>query len=35
LLDLLLDNVPSPNGLVFNPEETIRYLAVTRGNRFR
>jgi len=31
-LDLLLDNVPSPNGLVFNPDETILYLAVTRGN---
>lgn len=31
-LDRLLENVPSPNGLVFNPDETILYLAVTRGN---
>ena len=31
-LDLLLDNVPSPNGLVLTPDETILYLAVTRGN---
>ncbi|MSQ60785.1 MAG: SMP-30/gluconolactonase/LRE family protein [Betaproteobacteria bacterium] len=28
----LLDNVPSPNGLVMNLEETHVYLAVTRGN---
>lgn len=28
----LLDNVPSPNGLVMNREETALYLAVTRGN---
>ncbi len=28
----LLDNVPSPNGLVMNRDETILYLAVTRGN---
>lgn len=31
-LDLVLDNVPSPNGLVLNPEQTAVYLAVTRGN---
>jgi gluconolactonase len=31
-LDLLLDNVPSPNGLVLTPDESILYLAVTRGN---
>ena len=28
----LLDNVPSPNGLVMNLEETALYLAVTRAN---
>jgi gluconolactonase len=31
-LDLLLDNVPSPNGLVLTPNEDILYLAVTRNN---
>ncbi len=31
-IDVLLDNVPSPNGLVLNPAETILYLAVTRAN---
>jgi gluconolactonase len=31
-LQLLLDNVPSPNGLVLTPHENILYLAVTRGN---
>lgn len=31
-LELILDNVPSPNGLVLNPEETVLYVAVTRGN---
>lgn len=31
-LDCLIANVPSPNGLVLNPEENILYLAVTRGN---
>jgi len=31
-LELLLDNVPSPNGLVLTPDEEILYLAVTRGN---
>lgn len=28
----LLDNVPSPNGLVMNLDETMLYVAVTRGN---
>jgi gluconolactonase len=28
----LLDNIPSPNGLVMNKEETLIYVAVTRGN---
>ena len=31
-LDCLLDCVPSPNGLVLTPDESILYLAVTRGN---
>jgi gluconolactonase len=31
-LDCLLDNVPSPNGLVMDPEETMLYVAVTRAN---
>ncbi|HEV2302235.1 MAG TPA: SMP-30/gluconolactonase/LRE family protein [Stellaceae bacterium] len=31
-LDLLLDTVPSPNGLVLSPDESILYLAVTRAN---
>ena len=31
-LDLLLSNVPSPNGAVLTPNEDILYLAVTRGN---
>src|SRR5262245_29084888 len=31
-LDCLLDNAPSPNGLVLTPDESILYLAVTRGN---
>jgi gluconolactonase len=31
-LDCLLDSVPSPNGLVLTPDESILYLAVTRGN---
>jgi gluconolactonase len=31
-LDLLLSNVPSPNGRVLTPNEDILYLAVTRGN---
>ncbi len=28
----LLDNIPSPNGLVMNKDETALYVAVTRGN---
>jgi len=31
-LDCLLDNVPSPNGLVMNQDESILYVAATRGN---
>lgn len=31
-LELLLDNVPSPNGLILTPNEEILYLAVTRAN---
>ena len=31
-LDLLLDNVPSPNGIVLSPDERFLYVAVTRGN---
>lgn len=31
-LELLLNNVPSPNGLVLTPDENILYLAVTRAN---
>ena len=31
-VECLLDNVPSPNGLVMNLSETMVYLAVTRGN---
>ena len=31
-LDCLLRNVPSPNGLVLNADETIVFLAVTRAN---
>lgn len=31
-IDCILDNVPSPNGLVMNKDETMLYLAVTRGN---
>jgi gluconolactonase len=31
-LELLLSNVPSPNGLVLTPDESILYLAVTRAN---
>lgn len=31
-VDCLLDNVPSPNGLVMNLEEDALYLAVTRAN---
>lgn len=31
-LDLLLANVPSPNGVALSPDERVLYLAVTRGN---
>lgn len=31
-LTLLLDNCPSPNGLVLSPDETLLYVAMTRGN---
>ena len=31
-VECLLDNVPSPNGLVMNLDETMLFLAVTRGN---
>lgn len=31
-VECLLDNVPSPNGLVMNLAETMVYVAVTRGN---
>jgi gluconolactonase len=31
-LDLLLSNAPSPNGLVMNPQESVLYVAMTRGN---
>lgn len=31
-LDVVLDNVPSPNGLVLNADQSILYLAVTRAN---
>ena len=32
-LDLLLANVPSPNGVALSPDECVLYLAVTRGNQ--
>ena len=31
-LDVLLSNVPSPNGVALSPDERVLYLAVTRGN---
>lgn len=31
-LEMIVDTVPSPNGLVFNPAETELFVAVTRGN---
>jgi len=31
-LDLLLDKVPSPNGVALSPDGQLLYLAVTRGN---
>ncbi|MFY9510149.1 MAG: SMP-30/gluconolactonase/LRE family protein [Rubrivivax sp.] len=32
-LDLLLANVPSPNGVALSPDEKVLYLGVTRGNQ--
>lgn len=32
-LELLLDKVPSPNGVALSPDERVLYLAVTRGNQ--
>jgi len=32
VLDLLIGNAPSPNGLVLSPEQDVLYVAVTRGN---
>ena len=31
-LDLLLSNVPSPNGIVLDPSQGVLYVAATRGN---
>lgn len=31
-LDMLLSNVPSPNGIVLSPDEHFLFVAVTRGN---
>lgn len=31
-LDVLLDNVPSPNGVALSPDERVLYLAATRAN---
>ena len=31
-IDCLIDNVPSPNGLVLDPSESVLYVAVTRAN---
>jgi gluconolactonase len=31
-VEVVLRNIPSPNGLVFTPDETTLYLAVTRAN---
>ncbi|KTS74898.1 SMP-30/gluconolactonase/LRE family protein [Pantoea stewartii] len=31
-LSVLLDNCPSPNGLVLSPDEKVLYVAMTRGN---
>jgi len=31
-LDLLLDNIPSPNGVALSPDQKVLYLGVTRGN---
>ena len=32
-LEVLLANVPSPNGVALSPDERVLYLAVTRGNQ--
>jgi gluconolactonase len=32
-LEMLLANVPSPNGVALSPDERVLYLAVTRGNQ--
>ncbi|WP_454692568.1 SMP-30/gluconolactonase/LRE family protein [Achromobacter aloeverae] len=32
-VDCLLDNIPSPNGLVLSPDEKVLYVAVTRANQ--
>jgi gluconolactonase len=31
-LDVLLDNAPSPNGVVLSPDEKVLFVAMTRGN---
>ncbi|WP_077000195.1 SMP-30/gluconolactonase/LRE family protein [Variovorax sp. KK3] len=31
-LDLLMNNVPSPNGIVLSPDERVLFVAATRGN---
>jgi len=31
-LDLLLNNLPSPNGIVLSPDEKFLFVAITRGN---
>jgi len=31
-LDLLIDNIPSPNGIVLSPDEKVLFIGVTRGN---
>lgn len=31
-LSTLMDNIPSPNGLVLSPDEKVLFVAVTRGN---
>ncbi len=33
MLDALLTNVPSPNGVALSPDEKVLYLGVTRGNQ--
>lgn len=31
-LDLVMQNIPSPNGIVLSPDEKVLFVAVTRGN---